>query len=79
MLAIRTGGSEFDPQPGHATDLRNDSAKLESDIDKTERWLSIGRMLCTRFPYPNGELNTLESPTQDHHILITEEAILDKN
>ena len=42
-------------------------SKLESDIDTPERWLSSGRMLCERLPYPNGELNTLGPPTQDPH------------
>ena len=35
---------------------------LESDIDKPERWLSSGRMLCERLLCPNGELNALEPP-----------------
>ena len=58
-------------QPSHAKDLKNGiqytqlSAKLESDIDKPERWLSSGRMLCERLLCPNGELNALGSPTQD--------------
>ena len=30
------------------------SAKLESDIDKLERWLSSGQMLCERLLCPNG-------------------------
>ena len=30
------------------------SAKLESDIDKPERWLSSGRVLCGRLLCPNG-------------------------
>ena len=33
------------------------SAKLKSDIDKPERWLSSGRVWCERLPCPNGELN----------------------
>ena len=51
-------------------DLKNDnrytqlSAKLESDIDKPERWLSSGRMLCERLLCPNGKLGP---PTQDPH------------
>ena len=40
-------------------------AKLESDIDKPERWLSSGRMLWERLLCPNGELNVLGPPTQD--------------
>ena len=41
------------------------SAKLESDIDKPERWLSSGRMLCQRPPCLNGELNALGPTTQN--------------
>ena len=36
-----------------------------SDIDKPERWLSSGRMLCERLSCPNGELNALGHATQD--------------
>ena len=71
MLATRTEGCEFESQPSHTTkDLKNGnrytqlSAKLESDIDKPERWLSSERMLCERLPFPNGEL-LLGPPTQD--------------
>ena len=52
MLAIRTEGCEFESQPSHTKDLKNGnrytqlSTKLESDIDKPERWLSSGQMLC---------------------------------
>ena len=42
-------------------------AKLESDIDKPERWLPSGRMLCERLLCPNGELNALGPPKQDPH------------
>ena len=35
------------------------STKLESDIDKPERWFSSGRMLCERLLCLNGELNAL--------------------
>ena len=73
MLATRTGGCEFKPQPSHIKDLKNGnrytqlSAKLESDIDKPGRWLSSGRMLRERLPCPKGELNALGPPTQDPH------------
>ena len=46
--ATRTGGCEVEPQPSHTKELKNGnqythlSAKLESDIDKPERWLSSG-------------------------------------
>ena len=56
-------------QPSQTKDLKNGnrytqlSAKVESDIDKPEMWLSSGRMLCGRLPYLNGELNALEPPT----------------
>ena len=39
----------------------------ESDIDKTVRWLSSGRMLCEQLPCPNGELNALGPVMQDPH------------
>ena len=41
------------------------SAKLESDIDEPESWLSSGRMLCQRLLCPNRELNALRPPMQD--------------
>ena len=59
--------------PSHTKDLKNGnqytqlSVKLESDIDKPERWLSSGKMLCERLLYPNGELNALGLSTQDPH------------
>ena len=43
------------------------NTKLESDIDKPERWLSSGKMLCERLLYPIGELNALGPSTQDPH------------
>ena len=43
------------------------STKLESAIDKPERWLSSGQMLCERLLCPNGELNALGPPMQDLH------------
>ena len=55
----------------HTKNLKNGnrhtqiSAKLESDIDKPERWLSSGRMLCERLP--NGKWNALGPSTQDSH------------
>ena len=58
----------FESQPSHTKDLKNGNryaqlnAKLESDIDKPERWLSSGRMLLERLPCPNGELNALGPP-----------------
>ena len=67
---IKHLGCEFESQPSHTEDLKNGnrytqlSAKLESDIDKPERWASE-RMLCERLPCPNGELNALGPPTQD--------------
>ena len=57
--------TEFESQPSHTKDLKNGnrytqlSAKPEGDFDKPERWLSSGRMLCERFPCPNGEINAL--------------------
>ena len=45
--------------------------KLETDIDKPERGLSSGRMLCTRLSCPNRELNTLGPPTIRALLLIT--------
>ena len=71
MLATRTEGCEFEPQPSHTKDLKNGnrytqlSTKLESDIDKPERWLSSGQMLCERLLCTNGELNALGPLTQD--------------
>ena len=41
--------------------------KLESDIDKPERWLSSGRMLCEWLSRPNEELNAFLPSTQNHH------------
>ena len=64
-------GCEFESQPSHTKDLKNGnrytqlSTKLESDVDKPERWLSSGQMLCERLLCQNGELNTLGPPTQD--------------
>ena len=59
------------------------SAKLESDIDKPERWLFSERMLCEQLPCPNKELHVLGPPTQNprwYQLTVrTEEAILDKN
>ena len=61
----------IESQPSHTKDLKNGnrytqlSTKLESNIDKPERWLSSGRMLCKRLPCLNGELNVLGPPTQD--------------
>ena len=63
----------FESQPSHTKDLKNGnrytqlSTKLERNIDKPERWLSSGWMLCERLPCSNGELNALEPPTQDPH------------
>ena len=80
MLATRTGGCEFESQPTWkmVIDILS-SAKLESDNDKPERWLSSGRMLCERPMCLNGELNGLGPPTQDlrwwQFTLRTEEAI----
>ena len=51
-LTTKTRGCEFESQPSHTKDLKNGnqytqlSAKLESDIDKPERWLSSGWILC---------------------------------
>ena len=73
VLATRTEGCEFESQPSHTKDLKNGnrytqlSTKLESGIDKPERWLSSGQMLCERLLCPNGELNALGPPTQDPH------------
>ena len=59
-LATRTEGCEFESQLSLTKDLKNGnrytqlSAKLESDIDKPERWLSSGWMLCERLLCPNG-------------------------
>ena len=70
-ISGRTGGCEFESQLSHTKDLKNGnrytqlSAKLESDVDKLERWLSSGQMLCERLLCPNGELNALGPPTQD--------------
>ena len=67
----RTEGCEFEPQPSQTKDLKNGnrytqlSTKLESDIDKPERWLSSGQMLSERLLCSNGELNALGPPTQD--------------
>ena len=55
-------------QPSHTKDLENGnrhtqlSTKLESEIDKPERWLASGQMLCERLLCPNGELNALLGP-----------------
>ena len=71
--ATRTEGCEFESQSSHTKDLKNNnrytqlSTKLESDIDKPERWLSSGQMLCEQLPCPNGELNTLGPSTQNPH------------
>ena len=73
VLATRTRGCEFESQLSHTKDLKNGnrytqlSTKLESDIDKLERWLSSGQMLCERLMCPNGELNTPGPPTQEPH------------
>ena len=73
VLATRTKGCEFESHPSHIKDLKNGnrytqlSTKLESDIDKPERWLSSGQMLCERLLCLNGELNALGPPTQDPH------------
>ena len=70
MLATRTGGCEFEPQPSHTKDLKNGnrytqlSTKLESDIDKTKRCLSSGRMLCEWLLCPNEKLNALGHPAR---------------
>ena len=61
------------------------SNKLESHIDKPERWLVSGWMMCERLSCPNGEENALSSPTHLRpslitvHNLRTEVAILDKD
>ena len=53
-LTTRTEGCEFESQPSHTKDLKNGnrytqlSTKLESDIDKPERWLSSGQMCPKR-------------------------------
>ena len=35
------------------------SAELESNIDKPERWLYSGRVLCERLPCPNGRIKRI--------------------
>ena len=40
-------------------------AELKSGIDIPEKWLSSGRMLCERLPFPNEELDALGPLTQD--------------
>ena len=53
--------------PGRGVVSSNHSQDMKKDINKPERWLSSGQMLCERLPYPNWELNALEPTTQNPH------------
>ena len=64
-------------QPSHIKDLKNGnrytqlSAKLESDIDNPERWLSSGRMLCVN----NCRVQMGNETAQDQKIRIAYEDV----
>ena len=73
FVKIHAEGCEFESQPSHTKDLKNGNrytqlcTKLESDIDKPERWLSSGQMLCERLLCQNGGIKRTRTFTQDPH------------